>query len=168
MFVAVERVRAEAHQDLVSSPSAGVRCAVPRSWWMATRRAWRRMIARPPALSRAHGPRSARGARRGGSGRRLARKLAAHAAFQVLCAVRRGRWGVDGLNCSIAEALVAEGLILPAREWYPGRPVLVTRNDHGPGLMNGDIGIVLPLPAVAGDGARTCGSRFLRLTEQRE
>jgi exodeoxyribonuclease V alpha subunit len=30
--------------------------------------------------------------------------------------------------------------------WYEGRPVLMTRNDYGLGLMNGDIGIALKLP----------------------
>ena len=32
--------------------------------------------------------------------------------------------------------------------WYPGRPVLVTANDYGLGLYNGDIGV-----AVVRDGA---------------
>ena len=27
--------------------------------------------------------------------------------------------------------------------WYHGRPVMVTRNDHGLGLYNGDIGICM-------------------------
>lgn len=79
--------------------------------------------------------------------------LAAHAAFQVLCAVRRGPWGVEGLNQRIAAALAAEGLVPSMREWYPGRPVLVTRNDYGLGLMNGDIGITLELPAASGGDA---------------
>ena len=72
--------------------------------------------------------------------------LAAHGAFQVLCALRSGPWGVEGLNQRIAAALAAEGLIEPTRDWYPGRPVLVTRNDYGLGLMNGDIGITLAVP----------------------
>jgi exodeoxyribonuclease V alpha subunit len=28
--------------------------------------------------------------------------------------------------------------------WYRGRPVLVTANDHGLGLFNGDVGVCLP------------------------
>jgi len=35
-------------------------------------------------------------------------------------------------------------------QWYEGRPVLMTRNDYGLGLMNGDIGIALKLPESAG------------------
>jgi len=31
-----------------------------------------------------------------------------------------------------------------AKHWYAGRPVMVTRNDHGMGIYNGDVGIVLP------------------------
>ncbi|MEH3085788.1 MAG: exodeoxyribonuclease V subunit alpha [Xylophilus ampelinus] len=78
--------------------------------------------------------------------------LAAHARFQVLCALRRGAWGVEGLNQRIAELLHREGLLPASRGWYLGRPVLVTRNDYGLGLMNGDIGITLALPH-AGDAA---------------
>jgi len=72
--------------------------------------------------------------------------LAAHDAFQVLCALRRGPWGVEGLNRRVARLLHAEGLIEPRGEWYAGRPVLVTHNDYELGLMNGDIGITLALP----------------------
>ncbi|CAB3764263.1 exodeoxyribonuclease V subunit alpha [Paraburkholderia solisilvae] len=80
--------------------------------------------------------------------------LAAHDAFQILCAVRRGPWGVDGLNKRIARLLHEEGLIDAHGEWYAGRPVLVTRNDYDLGLMNGDIGITLAVPGEAnGRGA---------------
>lgn len=78
--------------------------------------------------------------------------LAAHTAFQVLCALRRGPWGVEGLNVRIARLLREAALIDDAHDWYPGRPVLVTRNDYGLGLMNGDIGITLALPSPDGRG----------------
>jgi exodeoxyribonuclease V alpha subunit len=68
--------------------------------------------------------------------------LAAHGEFQVLCAPRLGTWGVAGLNQRIADALHAAGLIRATHGWYPGRPVLVTRNEYSLGLMNGDIGVV--------------------------
>lgn len=80
------------------------------------------------------------------------RVLAAHGRFQLLCALRRGAWGVDGLNRQIAAWLCAEGLIPTAEGWYSGRPVLVTRNDYSLGLMNGDIGITLELPGSEGAG----------------
>ncbi len=81
-----------------------------------------------------------------------ARVLAAHGQFQLLCALRRGQWGVEGLNRRIAGWLREAGLIGAAEGWYAGRPVLVTRNDYGLGLMNGDIGITLALPGPDGDG----------------
>ncbi|OJS98739.1 exodeoxyribonuclease V subunit alpha [Marinobacter nauticus] len=66
--------------------------------------------------------------------------------FQVLCALRRGPWGVEGLNQRIAQQLLAEKLIHKSEGWYPGRPVLVTGNDYNLGLMNGDIGITFSVP----------------------
>ncbi|MCG5072576.1 exodeoxyribonuclease V subunit alpha [Paraburkholderia tagetis] len=76
--------------------------------------------------------------------------LKAHTEFQLLCALRRGAWGVDGLNRRVARILQEEGLIEPLGDWYAGRPVLVTHNDYELGLMNGDIGIALDLPVEAG------------------
>ncbi len=77
--------------------------------------------------------------------------LHAHSQFQVLCALRRGPWGVEGLNYRIAGLLREADLIPASTGWYLGRPVLVTRNDYGLGLMNGDIGITLVRPGGAGD-----------------
>ncbi len=77
--------------------------------------------------------------------------LDAHGRFQVLCALRRGPWGVDGLNERIAGLLHAAGLIGASAGWYLGRPVLVTRNDYGLGLMNGDVGVTLALPRTTDD-----------------
>jgi exodeoxyribonuclease V alpha subunit len=68
-------------------------------------------------------------------------------AFRVLCLLREGPWGVSGLNPAIEQALCAVGLPAQGREWYEGRPVMVTRNDPGLGLFNGDIGVVLRGPA---------------------
>ncbi|EHR71455.1 exodeoxyribonuclease V, alpha subunit [Burkholderiales bacterium JOSHI_001] len=70
-------------------------------------------------------------------------------AFRVLCAVREGAWGVGGLNLAIERTLAEAGLLARRSEWYEGRPVMVTRNDPGLGVFNGDIGIVLRAP---GDG----------------
>ncbi|WP_321927633.1 exodeoxyribonuclease V subunit alpha [Paraburkholderia guartelaensis] len=77
--------------------------------------------------------------------------LKAHGAFQLLCALRRGPWGVEGLNRRVARLLHEEGLIDPHGDWYAGRPVLVMHNDYELGLMNGDIGIALELPVAVGD-----------------
>jgi len=76
--------------------------------------------------------------------------LKAFDAFQLLCAVRKGPWGVEGLNLRITAALLKARLIDNDQQWYEGRPVLMTRNDYGLGLMNGDIGIALKLPESDG------------------
>jgi exodeoxyribonuclease V alpha subunit len=75
---------------------------------------------------------------------------AAFARFRVLCALRGGPWGIDALNREIS-AQVRRTLQHPLdpglrSEWYPGRPVMVLRNDPVLKLFNGDIGIVLPDP----------------------
>jgi exodeoxyribonuclease V alpha subunit len=66
--------------------------------------------------------------------------------FQLLCALRQGPYGVEGLNRLLADTLYAHGLIAASHGWYEGRPVMVTRNDYGLGLANGDVGICLRMP----------------------
>lgn len=77
--------------------------------------------------------------------------LNAYGHFQLLCALRKGLWGVEGLNLRIAKVLRREKLLSASdieleKGWYEGRPVLVTQNDYSLGLMNGDIGITLTVP----------------------
>ena len=63
---------------------------------------------------------------------------------RVLCALTQGPFGVSGLNLSIEHALTQQKLISPGNDiFYPGRPIMVTQNDHALGLYNGDIGIVV-------------------------
>ncbi len=77
--------------------------------------------------------------------------LHAYGHFQLLCALRKGPWGVEGLNLRIAKVLRSEKLLSASdveleKGWYEGRPVLITQNDYSLGLMNGDIGITLAVP----------------------
>ncbi|MTW20560.1 exodeoxyribonuclease V subunit alpha [Allochromatium palmeri] len=77
--------------------------------------------------------------------------LKAQASFQLLTPLRQGPWGVEGLNRRI-QRLLSLGANAPIaganeRQWFEGRPVLITRNDYGLGLMNGDIGLSLRVPA---------------------
>ena len=72
--------------------------------------------------------------------------FAAFHRFQVLCALRRGAYGVAGINGRVEQYLARKGHDCSGRMWYAGRPVLVTRNDYGLELYNGDIGICLPDP----------------------
>ncbi len=71
-------------------------------------------------------------------------------AFRILCAVRDGELGVNGLNAAIEQALGSAGLLKPGSEWYVGRPVMVTRNDYGSNVFNGDIGLTLADPSRPG------------------
>ena len=74
------------------------------------------------------------------------RVLVARDQFQLLCAIRKGPWGVEGLNQRIETLLANKHLIKKEGEWYEGRPILVTRNDYALGLMNGDMGVTLAIP----------------------
>jgi exodeoxyribonuclease V alpha subunit len=66
--------------------------------------------------------------------------------FRVLCALREGPRGVVAINQWLSEQARAAlgGADLSASPWYPGRPVMVLRNDPLLKLFNGDIGITLP------------------------
>ncbi len=78
--------------------------------------------------------------------KRLAGIFADHNGFQLLCALRRGPSGVEGLNDRIERWLNGAGLVEAcAGGWYAGRPVIVTRNDPQLGLANGDMGLTVPL-----------------------
>ena len=61
--------------------------------------------------------------------------------IRVLCAHRHGGFGVERWNEHIEGWLAAEGV--DTTGWYPGRPVLVTANDHRNRLYNGDLGVVV-------------------------
>ncbi len=86
--------------------------------------------------------------------------LAAFGRFQIIAAVRKGRWGVEGLNEKAAQILFRAGLTGATEGWYPGRPVMVIRNDYSLGLMNGDVGIALPVTDERGAGQKTLRAVF--------
>jgi len=67
-------------------------------------------------------------------------KLETH---RLLCAHRRGPYGVTHWNRQV-ERWLTEATGEPIwSAWYPGRPVLVTANDYGLGLYNGDTGVTV-------------------------
>lgn len=72
--------------------------------------------------------------------------VVAFARFQLICALREGPFGLNGLNYHLEQALQQAGLITrtPNNPWYTGRPILITANHYPLGLSNGDIGITLP------------------------
>ena len=63
--------------------------------------------------------------------------------FRVLCAHRIGAFGAERFNQAVERRLRALGLVPAHDAFYPGRPILVTRNDPRTGLSNGDTGSVL-------------------------
>ncbi|MEK7990467.1 MAG: exodeoxyribonuclease V subunit alpha [Thiotrichaceae bacterium] len=63
--------------------------------------------------------------------------------FRVLCALRRGAYGVENLNRLIEQILIKQGQIQSGYRWYHGRPIMITRNDYSLKLFNGDIGVIL-------------------------
>jgi exodeoxyribonuclease V alpha subunit len=75
--------------------------------------------------------------------------IAALGSFRLLCAHRRGPYGVANWN-NVVESWLANELDRFAEDaWYVGRPLLVTHNDYGLRLYNGDTGVI-----VAGEGGR--------------
>jgi exodeoxyribonuclease V alpha subunit len=75
---------------------------------------------------------------------RAAAAIEALGAFRLLCAHRRGRHGVDRWMDTVERWLATE-IDGYARDgaWYVGRPLLVTENDYGLRLYNGDTGVVV-------------------------
>ncbi|MBS0512344.1 MAG: exodeoxyribonuclease V subunit alpha [Proteobacteria bacterium] len=78
---------------------------------------------------------------------RVAAAFAAFDRFRVLAAVHEGPRGLAALNAHLERHLRA-ALGLPAAagsagRWYPGRPLIVLRNDYLLGLYNGDVGLCL-------------------------
>ena len=83
--------------------------------------------------------------------------LAALERHRLLCAHREGPWGVDHWNRTV-ERWITEETDDPLWDtWYVGRPVLVTANDYGLGVFNGDTGVTVRRPdgglAVCIDGS---------------
>lgn len=67
--------------------------------------------------------------------------LEENAQFQLLTALREGPWGLKAINQKVGDILGVN-----ANSWYEGRPVMVTKNDYGLKLNNGDIGMAFADP----------------------
>jgi exodeoxyribonuclease V alpha subunit len=78
--------------------------------------------------------------------------LAALEQHRVLCAHRRGPFGVARFGAEVDRWLAPTR---GADPWYPGRAVLVTANDYDTGLFNGDTGVVI----ATADGPRVAFAR---------
>ncbi|MFN8032615.1 MAG: exodeoxyribonuclease V subunit alpha [Mycobacterium sp.] len=62
---------------------------------------------------------------------------------RLLCAHRRGPFGIAYWNRQVERWLAEETDAPLWASWYVGRPLLVTANDYGLGLYNGDTGVVV-------------------------
>lgn len=71
--------------------------------------------------------------------------LSAFNQFRLLCALRDGPYGVQGLNKVIENGLEQHNTIPFKKQdiWYIGRPIMILKNNFSLGLFNGDIGITL-------------------------
>ncbi len=64
-------------------------------------------------------------------------------AQQLLCALRESEFGATEVNAVIERTLSSRLVDYADALWYPGRAVMITRNDAAAGLFNGDVGICL-------------------------
>jgi exodeoxyribonuclease V alpha subunit len=71
-----------------------------------------------------------------------AERLALLDRYRVLCAHRRGAFGVEGVNALASRELGRRGRLEPRGAFYEGRPVIVVANDYDVGLFNGDTGVL--------------------------
>jgi exodeoxyribonuclease V alpha subunit len=86
--------------------------------------------------------------------------------FRLLCAHRAGPYGTRHWNQLIEQELAARKPELSLQTMYVGRPILVTRNDYGLGVNNGDTGVIIRTDDVPVAIVET-GTRSLRLSPWR-
>jgi len=60
---------------------------------------------------------------------------------KILCALRRGPFGVEQINGKVESIIKRKQNVLAGRTWFEGRIVMATRNDALLQIRNGDIGI---------------------------
>lgn len=80
---------------------------------------------------------------------------------RLLCGRRSGPHGIRRWNRLVEQSLAEDAPEVAYQPYYLGRPIIITRNDHGLGLANGDTGVLVrgrqgPLAAIqTGQGVRT-------------
>jgi exodeoxyribonuclease V alpha subunit len=77
------------------------------------------------------------------AGGRAADALASMRGVQLLCAHRRGPYGVATWRREIERRLADTVPGFAWQGWFAGRPLLITENDRQLGLYNGDTGVVV-------------------------
>ncbi len=119
--------------DLLQAPQAGNAALFPPIVWIEPgTAAFRSLVGEVVA----HAERLRSLAREGDA----TAALGAQKDLQVLCAHRSGPLGAAGWNATVDERLGVSG----GPPWYPGRPLMITRNTPALDLFNGDIGLAMP------------------------
>jgi exodeoxyribonuclease V alpha subunit len=101
-------------------------------------------------------------AREGAAGR----ALSALGGFRLLCAHRRGPYGVSDWTSRVQGWLAGEIEDVERRD-YVGRPLLVTENDYELGLYNGDTGVIVQGAGERPTAAFERGGELLRFSPLR-
>ena len=114
-----------------------------------------------PAAAVAAGPRRHRRPPRPAMPPRRWRGLGA---FRLLCAHRRGAVRRRDVDARASRRWLADGVdgFGAAGAWYAGRPLLVTENDYGLRLFNGDTGVVVRDRAAAASAPRSSAAASAR------
>lgn len=73
----------------------------------------------------------------------LQRVFAHLSRLQLLTCIRKGDFGVDGINAQVRHRLVRKGLATYDELHYHGRPIMISENAYHLNLYNGDVGIEL-------------------------
>ncbi|QFQ32615.1 exodeoxyribonuclease V subunit alpha [Buchnera aphidicola (Aphis fabae)] len=65
---------------------------------------------------------------------------------QILCIVRDGLFGIHNINNTLEKVMYKKNIIkkysyINNQIWYPGKPIIITKNNKYLNLSNGDIGI---------------------------
>ena len=91
----------------------------------------------------------------------IAGAIARLSQVRLLCGRRSGPHGIHRWNRLVEQFLAEESPEVAYQTYYFGRPIIITSNDHGLGLSNGDTGVVVrgpdshPLAAIqTGQGIR--------------
>jgi exodeoxyribonuclease V alpha subunit len=94
--------------------------------------------------------------------------LAALDDHRLLCAHRRGPYGVARWSHEV-ERWLASAIpdFAPDREWYIGRPLIVTANDYELSLYNGDTGVVIDHGATGPTAVFTRGTELVEVAPSR-
>ncbi len=67
--------------------------------------------------------------------------------FRILSATHKGEYGVENINKLVVNLLQRRGFITDPNSIFHGQPIMISENDYGIGLFNGDIGLIWRHPS---------------------